>query len=360
MTNLPQDVFEFYIFPKLLVFNNYSDLRSCTLVCRKWFLLVSPLLWKQVLLKSKDSISNFHYSLSEGRTLLNYSTFIQSLIILFPTDIVSDSIYSHRFFLPYYHEVLTKDTFFDNIKRCFNLNSIIIPSLYISKSQLEKLLHLESIKTLMIDNILSPMDWTKIDNSVIADDDKTYKTLTCLRKFSHLQVLHIGSRYLTSKILIEIVKEMVDITRIEILQCQEDSIYDFGISQGISNCKSLSHFGIPFSNFHSPTLNHWKFLRDDSIMILTQSCPNLNSIKIPCSSITDSSLVHIAKNCLNIEHVDLSYSAGISTRGINRFLKKSPLLKRVIVIGCPGIEGGKVNSIVSGNGTWTKVYHPQY
>ncbi|RHZ89958.1 hypothetical protein Glove_9g72 [Diversispora epigaea] len=100
---------------------------------------------------------------------------------------------------------------------------------------------------------------------------------------------HLGIRELTDSTIYTLVGSYPDLRKLNHSNC--DKVTDIGIRQ-IARCHNLKHLA----------LNSLKFLNDEMICIIVQSCPNIHYLNLEFCYVPNTAVEAIAQSCHNMEY----------------------------------------------------------
>lgn len=117
----------------------------------------------------------------------------------------------------------------------------------------------------------------------------------------------------------------------------------------LSKCSLLSR--LEFTGINSKLPSNLDL--DDSILLLTQSNPNLRGFQWRnCPFLRDTSLICISSFCSLLDVLVLDGSANITDDGIRNLADAKPKLQIVSLKSCPRVSGAAFSILVEQTGAW--------
>ena len=132
-------------------------------------------------------------------------------------------------------------------------------------------------------------------------------------------------------------------TELESLDVSRTLISDASLKVVAANCKSLQHVKVASIN---------GLITDDSMMLIAENCPQLKSLQVGwvCADehITDASLKRVFSSCRHLQHVDVSYHKSTITDKSIQVLANCPELLSLNVRGCNAIRDESMRLVALG------------
>ncbi|CAG8855979.1 40850_t:CDS:1, partial [Gigaspora margarita] len=84
-----------------------------------------------------------------------------------------------------------------------------------------------------------------------------------------------------------------------------------------------------YHNLEHLALNFHKFLSDETIRIIVQSCPNIRYLNLEFCHTTDIVVEAIAQSCRNMEYLNIYGSESITDSSISKIAKKCSKIQKL-------------------------------
>lgn len=115
-------------------------------------------------------------------------------------------------------------------------------------------------------------------------------------------------------------------------------------SVSLANCTELGDSALTGLQLCGSTLRSLSLycclgITDDTLATVSFGCPYLVSITLYRCNITDTGLEWLAKSCLSLENINLSYCLGITDRGIHALSRDCRRIRSLMMSSCKGITG---------------------
>jgi F-box/leucine-rich repeat protein 2/20 len=165
-----------------------------------------------------------------------------------------------------------------------------------------------SLRGLYVTSVIGTID-NHTDNHTVS---LTHSLHNFKFKFPHLTHLNLSkSTAVTNKVLLSIAKGSPKLTHINLSHCMKFD--DEGLVHVAQGCPLLTHLDVSEC-----------VVSDDGMLTLALNCKRLTNVYVPqCTYVTGKTMDYLLTHCLNLSHLDLSFSCGMHWSS----LRESPLSK---------------------------------
>ncbi|RHZ78645.1 hypothetical protein Glove_158g102 [Diversispora epigaea] len=153
-----------------------------------------------------------------------------------------------------------------------------------------------------------------------------------IESFPNIIIWILNDIKLTDFTIYTLVGSYPDLRKLNLSNC--DKVTDIGIRQ-IARCHNLEHLA----------LNSLKFLNDETIYIIVQSCPNIRYLNLEFCYVIDTAVEAIAQSCRNMEYFNLYRSESITDSSIFKIVKKCSYIQELELGFCGSITDTTIKDI---------------